>query len=94
MKNVKLFINIIVSILLFTYLLISNIVTNGRNWLYGSDKFVDYISMFLIVIAIFLTVYYGRSIYNLYKNGQRYRALLLFILTIMLLVFLGWPFML
>lgn len=79
------YINLIISLLLVVYMSVSYIITDGRQLLYGSDRFMTYLPLVLIVITLYIAIVHGKQILIMCKNKQLYKAIHVFIMTLILL---------
>ena len=85
MMKMNKYINLILSLLLVVYISVSYIITDGRQLLYGSDRFMTYLPPVLIVITLYIAIVYGKQILIMYKNKQMYKAIYVLIMTLILL---------
>lgn len=79
------YINLILSLLLVVYMSVSYVITDGRQLLYSSGRFMTYLPPVLIVITLYIAIVHGKQILIMYKNKQIYKAIYLSIMTLIIL---------
>ncbi|GGK07898.1 hypothetical protein GCM10007084_33720 [Parabacteroides faecis] len=85
MMKMNKYINLIFSLLLVVYMFVSYIITDGRQLLYGSDRFMTYLPPILMVITLYIAIVHGKQILIMYKSKQIYKAIYVLIMTLILL---------
>lgn len=79
-------INLILSFLLIAYLVISYVLSDGNQLLYGFGTSVKYLYPIVVIIAIYSTISYGKIALVMYRSNHKYKAVCILLLSIVLLL--------
>lgn len=78
--------NLILSIILIFYLIVSYIISGGHQLLYGISTYVEYMYPVVIVIALYCTISYVKIAIEMFRNNHIYKAVFIFLSGIILLL--------
>lgn len=79
-------INLILSILLIAYLVVSYILSDGNQLLYGISTYVEYMYPVVIVIALYTTISYVKIAIEMFRNNHKYKAIFILLCGIIILL--------
>lgn len=82
-------INLILSILLIAYMVVSYVLSDGNQLLYGVSSHIGYIYIIVLSIVLYSAIYYGKLALLMYKSNHKYKAIYILLLeVVMLLLFI------